>query len=196
MHSTVTRVIGDPSCGSAAESRENGAKPRATVLITGIGCVGKSMLRRRVAEALGGRVVTVDRDDAAADPPVAPHQVLVVESVHGLEQPPETWDLVVYLLPPPGHALRWLGRGLAWLRTGRVDRPPRAVRRPWSLLNLPLIVRLVARNIWNARRWVRGDLDVLETKFGGSEVVTGDAADGLLAIERAAIGTQEGRGHE
>ncbi len=157
------------------DSSENATKPRATVLITGIGCVGKSTLRRRVADALGERVVDVDRDDAAADPPVAPHQVLVVESVHGLEQPPETWDLVVYLLPPPGHAQRWFDRGMAWLRAGRVDRPPRAVRRPWSLLNLPLIVRLVVRNIWNARRWVRGDAQVLEAADWQRVVITRDA---------------------
>ncbi len=196
MQSTVTRAEGDQSCGPGGESPANATKPRATVLITGIGCVGKSTLRRRVAEALGARVVNVDRDDGVADPPVAPDQVLVVESVHGLEQPPETWDLVVYLLPPPGHVLRWLGRGLAWLRTGRVDRPPRAVRRPWSPLNLPLIVHLVARNIWNARPWVRGDLEVLETKFGGRAVVTGDTEDGLRAIERAVIGSQDGGSDE
>ncbi len=59
------------------------------VLITGIGCVGKSTLRRRVAEAFGKKVVCIDRDDPDSEPELASGQVLVVESVHGLEEPLE-----------------------------------------------------------------------------------------------------------
>ncbi len=129
----------------------------AKVLITGIGCVGKSTLRRRVAEALGRKVVCIDRDDVESEPRVTPDQVLVIESVHGLDEPPEKWGLVVYLLPPRGHTLRWIRRGIAWFRKGKVDRPPQVERRSWSLQNIPLIVRLVGRNVWNASRWVKED---------------------------------------
>lgn len=144
------------------------------VLITGIGCIGKSTLRRRVAIALGSRVVEVDRDDGLAEPEVGPDQVLVVESVHGLDEPPERWGLVVYLLPRPGHAWRWIHRGLAWLRTGRVDRPPRAVRRAWSPFSLPLILRIIARNIRHSSRWVREDLERVGAISHGRVLITRD----------------------
>ncbi len=147
----------------------------AKVLITGIGCVGKSSLRRRVAEALGRKVVCIDRDDGDLEPERAPGQVLVIESVHGLDEPPESWGLVVYLLPPPGHTLRWIRRGFIWFRTGQVDRPPRALRRAWSLLNIPLIVRLVGRNVWNASRWVREDRKCIGEFFPNCSIVTDEA---------------------
>lgn len=127
-------------------------------MITGIGCIGKSTLRRRVESHLGHRVVCIDRDDRAPLPEVAQDQCLVVEAVHGLDEPHERWGLVVYLLPPPGHLRRWLRRGFAWFRTGRVDRPHRVARGPWSLLNLPLILGIVARNLLLARKWVCRDL--------------------------------------
>lgn len=143
----------------------------AKVLITGVGCVGKSTLRRRVAEALGRKVVCIDRDDAGTEPEVAPDQVLVIESVHGLEEPQESWGLVVYLLPPRWHTLRWIRRGIAWFRTGKVDRPPQVERRPWSLLNIPLIVRLVGRNVWNASCWVKDDRKRINNIFPDCGVV-------------------------
>ena len=153
-----------------------------TVLITGIGCIGKSTLRQRVADALGDRVVCVDRDEDIPDPSPAPGQALIVESVHGLEEPPVHWNLVVYLQPPPGHILRWLRRGFAWFRTGKVDRPPRTIRRPWSLLNIPLIVRLVLRNILLARRWVGEDLQHIKENHGTRAIIAEDASKAFKTI--------------
>lgn len=169
----------------------SGLEPHVSVLITGIGCVGKSSLRRRVAKALGPKVVCVDRDDASPDPVVAPGQILVVESVHGLDEPPERWGLVVYLLPPPRHTLRWLRRGLAWLRTGQVDRPPRALRPPWSLLNLPLIGCLVTRNILLAPQWVREDLRRIEALFQGRVVITDDLDEALKMVVGFVLETKD-----
>ncbi len=120
------------------------------------------------------KVVCIDRDAADSEPEVAPGQVLVVESVHGLDEPVESWGLVVYLLPPRGHTLRWIGRGIAWFRTGRVDRPPIVERRPWSLLNIPLIVRLIARNVWKASRWVREDRKRIEEFFLNNTIISVD----------------------
>ena len=145
-----------------------------TVLLTGIGCIGKSTLRQQVADALGDRVVCVDRDEDLPDPSPAPGQVLIVESVHGLEEPLGHWDLVIYLLPPPGHMLRWLQRGLAWFRSGQVDRPPRTVRRPWSLLTIPLIAQLVLRNVLQAKSWVEEDLQHIKEHFGTRAFVAQD----------------------
>ncbi len=174
----------DAPQGAPASDRPvvTGDDPPAAVLITGVGCIGKSTLRRRVASALGRQVVEVDRDDAVPEPDVGPGQVLVVESVHGLDEPPERWGLVVYLLPPPGHARRWICRGLAWLRTGRVDRPARVVRRPWSPFNLPLIVRLVVRNVWNASRWVREDLERLDELASDRRLVTSNSDEAFQGI--------------
>jgi len=167
-----------------------------SILITGIGCVGKSGLRRRIASALGLQVVCVDRDDVTPDPVLAPGQILVVESVHGLDEPPERWSLVVYLLPPPLHTLRWLRRALAWLRTGQVDRPPRSLRRRWSPLNLPLIVRIVARNIWHAHRWVREDLQRVHALFRGHVVITDDADKAFGEVVRFVASAKERRSNE
>jgi ribonuclease BN (tRNA processing enzyme) len=156
-------------------------RPRR-ILITGVACVGKSTLRRHAAEALGARVLCIDRDDSESEPASDPNRVVVVEAVHGLEEPPESWGLVVYLLPPRDHAFRWVRRCLAWLRLGRVFRPPIVTRRPWSLLNLPLILRLLVRNLWNAQSWVREDLDRIATAFQDRTVVTDDVAHALDAI--------------
>jgi len=156
-------------------------RPRR-ILITGVACVGKSTLRRHAAEALGARVLCIDRDDSESEPASDPNRVVVVEAVHGLEEPPESWGLVVYLLPPRDHAFRWVRRCLAWLRLGRVFRPPIVTRRPWSLLNLPLILRLLVRNLWNAQSWVREDLDRIATAFQDRAVVTDDVAHALDAI--------------
>jgi len=145
------------------------------ILITGIGCIGKSTLRRRVESHLSNRVVCIDRDDSASLPEVGRDQCLVVEAVHGLDEPHERWGLVVYLLPPPGHLRRWLRRGFAWFRTGRVDRPHRSVRKPWSLLNLPLIARIVVRNVVFARKWVREDLRRMGAICTDRRIVTQDA---------------------
>jgi len=156
-------------------------RPRR-ILITGVGCVGKSTLRQRAAEALGPRVLCVDRDDRESEPAEDPNRVVVVEAVHGLEEPPENWGLVVYLLPPRDHAFRWVRRGLAWLRLGRIGRPPIVTRRPWSPLNLPLILRLLVHNLWNAQSWVREDLDRIGTAFQDRAVVADNAAQALDAI--------------
>ena len=167
-----------------------------SILITGIGCVGKSGLRRRIASALGPQVVCVDRDDGVPEPVVAPGQIIVVESVHGLDEPPERWSLVVYLLPSPLHTLRWIRRALVWFRTGQVDRPPRSLRRCWSPLNLPLIVRIVARNIWHAHRWVHEDLQRVHALFQDHVVVTSDADEAFREVESFLASAEERRSNE
>jgi len=73
-------------------------------------------------------------------------------------------------------------RGLAWLQLGRVGRPPIVTRRPWSPLNLPLILRLLVHNLWNAQSWVREDLDRIGTAFQDRAVVADNAAQALDAI--------------
>ena len=154
-----------------------------TVLLTGIGCIGKSTLRQRVADTLGDRVICVDRDEDVPDPSPVLGQALIVESVHGLEEPPSHWDLVIYLLPPPGHTLRWLRRGFAWFRTGQVDRPPRTRRHPWSLLNILLIVQLVFRNIFLAKNWVEEDLHHIKEHFGTRAFVAQEEKAAFEAIK-------------
>ena len=181
-------------CAVDGNARAGGRiQPSTSVLITGIGCVGKSNLRRRIADALGPKVVCMDCDDGTPEPTVAPDQILVVESVHGLDEPPERWGLIVYLLPPRRHSLRWLRRAFAWFRTGRVDRPPRALRRRWSPLNIPLIVRLVCRNIRYANRWVREDLRRVDVAFRGHVVVTSDEDEAFREVVNFMECAREGR---
>ena len=163
---------------------DNPGRP-CRILITGIGCVGKSTLRRRVAGLLGDHATSVDKDDGVPVPAPDPDKVFVLESVHGLdEEKPECFDLVVYLMPPSRHWLRWVLRGLAWFRTGYVDRPPRTVRRPFSILNVPLITFLIARNLVLARRWVREDLNRLRW-LKTRVIVTNSPEEALQAVLRS-----------
>lgn len=134
------------------------------VLITGIGNIGKSTLREKVCRHLP-YVVGVDMDYTSELPAIGEGEVLLVESVHGLEQHPERFDSIVYLLPPPLHSWRWVKRGWAWWRTGIVDLPnPKGIRRPFSIRNIPIICAIVSENILKARTWVSADMAIIREK--------------------------------
>ncbi len=55
------------------------------ILITGIGCIGNSSLRKKIASGFPDHVISVDMDYDRKIPPVK-NKIVVVESVHGLEE--------------------------------------------------------------------------------------------------------------
>ncbi len=136
------------------------------ILITGVGNVGKSTLREEVAASYGDNIIQVDMDYYQGPLPPKGEKIVLVEDVHGLEKPSEYYDVVLYLKPMRGHFIRWLRRGKAWFSSGIVDIADRGGNgRPYSLANIPLILRIVLRNLLHYRQWVRDDLHVLQEKF-------------------------------
>lgn len=137
----------------------------ARVLITGIGNIGKSTLREKVCKHFP-YVIGVDRDYESESPAIPDEdRVLLVESVHGLEEHPERFDLIIYLLPPLFHCWRWVKRGWAWWRSGVVDlSDPKGIRKPFAIGNVPIICSIMLENIVNRKKWIREDLTLLKEK--------------------------------
>ncbi len=128
------------------------------ILITGIGCIGKSSLREKIALDFPDQVISVDMD-YDDEIPCVKNKIVVVESVHGLEENTQMFDKILYLLPPQGHLIFWLRRAWTWFATGVVDLPePKGRRKKFSVWNVPIILKILIRNILMSRRWVRADL--------------------------------------
>jgi len=135
------------------------------ILITGIGCIGKSSLRERLALTFPDKVITVDMDYTNTIPSDK-DKVVIVESVHGLEENPHMFDKILYLLPPRRHPLLWLKRGWAWFSTGIVDlSAPKGKRKKFALSNIPIILKILMRNIFMSRKWVRADLNQIHKEL-------------------------------
>ena len=130
------------------------------ILITGIGNIGKSSLREMVAHKFPGQVIQIDMDYYVhEDIPQSSEKVVFVEDVHGLERNPEQYDKIVYLMPPPNHIMLWLRRAWAWFSGGVVDlSEPKGVNKRYAFSNIPIIFRIVLRNILYRKRWVQTDL--------------------------------------
>ena len=132
------------------------------ILITGIGCIGKSSLRERIALTFPDKVISVDMDYTNTIPSDK-DKVVIVESVHGLEENPQIFDKILYLLPPKWHPFLWFKRGWAWFSTGVVDlSEPKGKRKKFALSNIPIILKILMRNIFMRRKWVQTDLNQIQ----------------------------------
>jgi len=132
------------------------------ILITGIGCIGKSSLREKLALDFPDNVITVDMD-YSRQIPSDKDKVVIVESVHGPEENPQMFDKILYLLPPRRHPILWLKRGWAWFSTGIVDlSAPKGKRKRFAIFNIPIILKILMRNIFMSRSWIRADLTQIE----------------------------------
>lgn len=132
------------------------------ILITGIGCIGKSSLRERLSLDFPDNVITVDMD-YDNEIPLDTDKVVIVESVHGLEHNPEMFDKILYLLPPQKHIFLWLRRAWAWFSTGIVDlSAPKGIKKRFALSNIPIIFQILMRNIMWRKRWIKTDIDLLQ----------------------------------
>ncbi|MBW2030341.1 MAG: hypothetical protein JRJ31_14865 [Deltaproteobacteria bacterium] len=155
------------------------------ILITGIGNIGKSSLREMVAHKFPGQVIQIDMDyHNHQDIPESSDKVVVVEDVHGLERNPEQYDKIVYLMPPSNHFVLWMRRAWAWFSGGVVDlSAPKGVNRPYAFSNIPVIVKIVLRNIISAKRWVLGDMETIRNKLEEKTVIVKNVTEGLREID-------------
>ena len=93
------------------------------VLITGIGCIGKSTLREKLDSEFPDKVISVDME-YDKQIPSDEGKVVIVESVHGLEDNPQMFDKILYLLPPRGIIFYGLKeRGLGFQRESLIYPP-------------------------------------------------------------------------
>ena len=156
------------------------------ILITGIGNIGKSSLREMVAHKFPDQVIQIDMDYHAHEAiPESADKVILVEDVHGLERSPEQYDKIIYLLPPQNHIILWLKRAWAWYSGGIVDlSAPKGINKPCAFSNIPIIIRIVFRNIISAKRWVLGDMETIKRKFEDKTVIAKTVSDGFREIDK------------
>jgi len=156
------------------------------ILITGIGNIGKSSLREMVAHKFPDQVIQIDMDyHAHNDIPESSDKAVLVEDVHGLERDPEQYDKIIYLMPPSNHFMLWLRRAWAWFSGGVVDlSEPKGVNKPCAFSNIPIIIRIVFRNMISAKRWVLNDMETVKRKFEDKTVIVGNVTEGLREIEK------------
>lgn len=153
------------------------------ILITGIGCIGKSSLRERLASDFPDKVVSVDMDYEKQIPSVE-GKVIIVESVHGLEEDPERYDRILYLLPPRWHVILWLRRAWTWFATGIVDlSAPKGKRKRFAVSNIPIILKIVTRNMFRSRRWISADLSQIQEGLEPKTNITSSLDEGYRLIK-------------
>jgi len=162
------------------------------ILITGIGCIGKSSLRERLALTFPDKVISVDIDYTNKIPPDK-DKVVIVESVHGLEENPQVFDEILYLLPPRWHPFLWLKRGWAWFSTGIVDlSAPKGKRKEFAISNIPIIMKILARNIFRSRRWVKADLNQIQEELKSKTHIISSGNEGYRIAKSWIIRWKEG----
>jgi len=152
------------------------------ILITGIGCIGKSSLREKLTLTFPDDVISVDMDYSKKIPSDN-DKIVIVESVHGLEENPRMFDKILYLLPPRWHPFLWLKRGWAWFATGIVDlSAPKGKRKKFSLYNIPIILKIIVRNIFGRTRWIREDLNKIHEELESKTYITASITEGYKII--------------
>ncbi len=152
-------------------------------LITGIGCIGKSSLREKIAMNFPSQVISVDMDYEKEIPHVK-NKIVIVESVHGLDENPQKFDKILYLLPPKGHTVLWLIRAWIWFSTGIVDfAAPKGKRKKFAISNIPIILRILTRNIMRSKKWIRADLNKIKKKLKYKTYVISSISEGYKIIK-------------
>lgn len=152
-------------------------------LITGIGCIGKSSLREKTAMNFPSQVISVDMDYEKEIPHVK-NKIVIVESVHGLDENPQKFDKILYLLPPKGHTVLWLIRAWTWFSTGIVDfAAPKGKRKKFAISNIPIILKMLIRNIFMRKRWIKVDLCQNQVELKGKIFVASSISDGYKIIK-------------
>lgn len=65
-------------------------------------------------------------------------KVGIVELVHGLEENPQIFDKILYLLAPRWHIILWLRRAQPWFATGIVSlSAPKGMGKGFAMANIP-----------------------------------------------------------
>ena len=154
------------------------------ILITGIGNIGKSSLREMVAHKFPDQVIQIDMDyHSHEDIPDGAEELVLVEDVHGLEGEPEQYDRIIYLMPPRNHIVLWIKRGWAWFSSGTVDlSDPKGINKPYAVSNIPIILKIVLKNILLARHWVYDDLRKIRKTLGDKTIIVSSLESGFREI--------------
>ncbi|MBA7698362.1 hypothetical protein ES703_107039 [subsurface metagenome] len=153
------------------------------ILITGIGCIGKSSLREKLALDFPDDVITIDMD-YNREIPSDRNKVVIVESVHGLEENPQMFDKILYLLPPRRHPILWVRRAWAWFSTGIVDLSAhKGKMKRLALSNIPIILKILARNIFMSKRWIRADLKLIQQEISDKTYIDSSIEHGYRVIK-------------
>ena len=153
------------------------------ILITGIGCIGKSSLREKIALEFPDDVISVDMDYDRTIPPDN-NKVVIVESVHGLEKNPQIFDRILYLLPPRWHIIFWLRRTWAWFETGIVDlSAPKGKQKRFAISNIPIILKILIRNIFGSSKWIRADLNKIQEEVKDITHSTSSVNEGYKIVK-------------
>ncbi len=156
------------------------------ILITGIGNIGKSSLREMVAHKFVGQVIDIDMDYYThADIPESSNKVVLIEDVHGLERHSDQYDKIIYLMPPQNHIMLWLKRAWAWFSSGIVDRPdPKGICKPYAFYNIPIILKVVLKNILLRKKWVSDDIQIIKKEFEDKTTIVKSVDMGYKEIEK------------
>ncbi len=157
------------------------------ILITGIGNIGKSSLREMVAHKFAGQVIDIDMDYYThADIPQSSNKVVLIEDVHGLERHSDQYDKIIYLMPPQNHIMLWLKRAWAWFSSGIVDRPdPKGICKPYAFSNIPIILKIVLKNILFRKKWVSDDMQIIKKEFEDKTIIVKSVDMGYKEIEKS-----------
>jgi len=157
------------------------------ILITGIGNIGKSTLREKIAECFPENIIQVDMDYyGTRGLPKSNGKIILVEDVHGLERSPEQYDKIIYLMPPPNHTLLWLKRAWAWFSGGIVDlSDPKGVNKKYALSNIPIILKIVLKNILFRKKWLLNDMQTIKRELEDKTVIVETVDRGFKEIKRS-----------
>ena len=157
------------------------------ILITGIGNIGKSSLREMVAHKFAGQVIDIDMDYYThADIPQSSNKVVLIEDVHGLERHSDQYDKIIYLMPPQNHIMLWLKRAWAWFSSGIVDRSdPKGICKPYAFYNIPIILKIVLKNILLRKKWVSDDIQIIKKEFEDKTIIVKSIDMGYKEIEKS-----------
>ena len=156
------------------------------ILMTGIGNIGKSSLREMVAHKFAGQVIQIDMDYYAHENiPQSSEKIVLVEDVHGLERNPEQYDKIIYLMPPPNHVMLWLRRAWAWFSGGIVDlSDPKGGNKKYALSNIPIILKIVLRNILFRKQWISNDMQTIKRKLEDKTIIVKTVDTGFEEIQK------------
>lgn len=153
------------------------------ILITGIGCIGKSSLREQLASEFPKNVITVDMDYNKKIPS-DDNKMVIVESVHGLEESPQMFDKILYLLPPRWHVIFWLRRAWTWFSTGIVDlSAPKGKRKRFAISNIPIILKILMRNIIMRKKWIEADINKIQGELNDRTDIASSINEGNRTIK-------------
>lgn len=156
------------------------------ILITGIGNIGKSTLREKVAHKVSEQVIQIDMDyNTHEDIPQTSSKTILIEDVHGLERNSDQYDKIIYLLPPSNHIILWLRRAWAWFSGGIVDLSnPKGVNKPYAISNIPIILKIVVKNVFFRKQWIRDDMQIIKKELKDRTLIIKKIDNGFYEMEK------------